>query len=1021
MPVSLKPLLKLKLPKVLIFSFCAALLLIYGCSTTNHAILPAQANADITSHYNAYFNTHEKVQSIFTLSETGHKDKFDSVIPVFYYSSPKEFASNSSDLDDVIKRSTTAIQLHTISNWTDDHFLVIGEAYYLKGEYDKAANSFKYITTQFKNGVDYVKVMKSLKKKVGKYVPAKPNTVKPQVKTIVNADGTKSYEKVDNRPENTILVHTPARSGALVWLIKTYTRQGKFDQAAAIVTYVRSDNNFYKNYDPDLDLAEADLKVSKKDYKGAIEPLEKYLARDKIKNKKRLTVRPLFVLAQCYQMTGDNAKAIEEFKAVLKSHPNYDMEFYAKLKMAKLGRGNSGNNAEIRALLAKMAKQGKYRDYWDQVYYELALISLSENNRAEARKFLHNSITASKDNEQKGIAFLKLAELDYEDEAYVPSKFFYDSTLHFLAKNDKGYRAIEERDKVLENLVKQLNIIAEEDSLQKLAALPKDQLQQAIKNNIAKKEKEDADKKAAAELAKQQGQFNNNNANGQNGQNQANQSPGSSWYFYSTATRAAGYNDFIKKWGNRNLEEDWRRANKSTSTSNEDEATQVVDTAAAKKDSVQAPKGSLEEKMLANVPTTTEKMNKSNDKMIDAYYTAGTIYKDGLESYTKAEEMFETLNQRFPKHKLQLESEYNLYLIALKLKKTDMAAQYKEKILAEFPESVIAKVLKDPNYVNQAKMKEKAIDDYFESAYNDYAQNRLDSAWYKIEMSNSLFKPNTLSAKFQLLQALILSKQNRLGDYVQALNGIINKSSDVAIKKSATDLLSLLNKSKLPQVDLSKDTTTRDSLNAKYGAMTSVPVINAARPDTAEMTMLQKMEQAKQLAIKKGILKVDTTAVASATSVKDTAGKVNAPGTVADASAPVVPTEDTTSPYKRSDDAVHYFIIYIKDPTTPQSAVMSTQAKVDAYNSTQFANQRLQIKQVMIDSKNKLLNIRQFKSKVDVMAYYNSIVTQGQLFNDMKPDQYAVAAISTINFSTLLSEKDIDAYINKFFNRVYKK
>ena len=100
---------------------------------------------------------------------------------------------------------------------------------------------------------------------------------------------------------------------------------------------------------------------------------------------------------------------------------------------------------------------------------------------------------------------------------------------------------------------------------------------------------------------------------------------------------------------------------------------------------------------------------------------------------------------------------------------------------------------------------------------------------------------------------------------------------------------------------------------------------------------------------------------------------------------------------------------------------MSTQAKVDAYNSTQFANQRLQIKQVMIDSKNKLLNIRQFKSKVDVMAYYNSIVTQGQLFNDMKPDQYAVAAISTINFSTLLSEKDIDAYINKFFNRVYKK
>jgi len=1006
--------MKLKLPKVLIFSFCALLLLIYSCSTTNHATLPAQANADITSHYNAYFNTHDKIQSILTISEETHKDKFDSVIPVYFYSSPKEFAANASDLDDLIKRSTMAIQLHTISNWTDDHFMIIGEANYLKGEYDKAANSFKYITTQFKNGVDYVKVMKSLKKKVGKYVPGKPNTVKPQVKTIVNPDGTKTLEKVDNRPENSLWIHTPARSEALVWLIKTYTRQGKYEQASAIVTYVRSDNNFYKNYDDDLNLAEADLRVTKKDYAGAITPLEKYLESDKVRKKKKLTVRPLFVLAQCYQMTGNNAKAIENYKLVLKSRPNYDMEFYAKIKMAKLARGNAGNNAEVRALLAKMAKQNRYRDYWDQVYYELALISLSENNKPEARGFLHNSIKYSKSNEQKGISFLKLADLDYADEAYVPAKFFYDSTLSFMAKNEKGYRAVEERDKVLDNLVKQLNIIAEEDSLQRLASLPRADIDAAIKAAIARKQKEEEDKKAAAELAKQQGL---QNPNGPNGQSQ--NTNGSSWYFYNTTTRAQGYNDFVKKWGNRNLEEDWRRANKNSSNSAEDEAAVITDTATAKKDSVQAPKGTLEEKMYANIPTTPEKMAKSIDRMVDAYYNAGTIYKDGLESYPKAQDMFETLNARVPKHKLLLESYYNLYLIAMKLKKPDMAEKYKALILEQYPESVIAKVLKDPNYVNQAKLKEKAIDDYFESAYTDYAQNRLDSAWYKIEMSNTLFKPNTLAAKFQLLQALILSKQNRLGDYVQALNNIINKVSDAQVKKSATDLLQLLNKSKLPQVDLSKDTTRRDSLNAIYGAM-QVPVAsaNAAKPDDAELTMLQKMQQAKDLAIKQGKLKPDTTAgkaVASAASGKDTTAKG-----AATAAAPDIVPEDTTSIYKRSDDAVQLFVIYIKDPSTPKSAIMSCLAKINAYNSTQFADKRLTAKQSLLDAKNQLIAVRQFKSKDDVMAYYNSIVTQTQLFNDMKPDQYALTAISMPNYSILISEKDVDTY-NKFFNRVYKK
>jgi len=1018
MPVRLKPLIKLKLPKVLIFSFCVGLVLLYGCSTTNHSPIATQSYHDITSHYNAYFNTNDKVTSILAIAETTHKDKFDSVIPVYYYSSPKEFASNSSDLDDVIKRSTAAIQIHPTANWTDDHFLIIGEAYYLKGEYDKAANSFKYITTQFKNGVDYVKVMKSLHKKVGKYVPGKPNTVKPQVKTIVNPDGTKTLEKVDNRPENSLWIHTPARSEALVWLIKTYTRQNKFDQAAAIVTYVRSDNNFYKNYDPDLDLAEADVKVSKKDYAGAIDPLEKYLARDKVKKKKRLMVRPLFVLAQCYQMTGNSSKAIENYKLVLKSHPDYDMEFYAKLKMAKLAQGSSNNNAEILALLSKMSKQSKYRDYWDQVYYELALISLSEKNRDLGRKYLHKSIASSKSNEQKAIAFLKLAELDYEDEAYVPSKFFYDSTLAFISKNDKQYRSIEERDKVLDNLVKQLNIIAAEDSLQHLASLSKEDLEKAIQAEIARKKKEDEDKKAAAELAKQQA-LNPLTGSGLPGGINAS---AASWYFYNTATKAQGYNDFIKKWGNRTLEEDWRRSNKSTSSSTEDElaATTIADS--SKKDTVQVVKGSLEEKMLANVPTTPEKMAKSIERMVDAYYNAGTIYKDGLESYGKAQDMFETVNQRFAKHKLLLESYYNLYLIGMKIKNNPMAQKYKDLILAQFPESVIAKVLKDPNYVNQAKMKEKAIDDYFESAYDDYAKNKLDSAWYKIEMSNTLFNPNPLSAKFQLLQALILSKQNRLGDYVQALNSIINKGTDVAIKKSATDLLSLLNKSKLPQVDLSKDTTRRDSLNALYGAMMQAPVaINASRPDTAELTMLQKMEQAKQLAIKSGVLKVDTTPKPVATVAgKDTSAK-GATASVAGVKTPDVAPVDTTSPYVRSDDAVHYFVIYIKDPAVAKAAVMSTLAKVNAYNSTQFPEKRLQAKQSLIDAKNQLIAIRQFKSKADAMTYYNSVVTQNQLFNDMKPEQYGLAVISTPNFSTLLSEKNIDVYINKFFNRVYKK
>ena len=80
---------------------------------------------------------------------------------------------------------------------------------------------------------------------------------------------------------------------------------------------------------------------------------------------------------------------------------------------------------------------------------------------------------------------------------------------------------------------------------------------------------------------------------------------------------------------------------------------------------------------------------------------------------------------------------------------------------------------------------------------------------------------------------------------------------------------------------------------------------------------------------------------------------------------------------------------------------------------------RLVSKQVLIDSKNKLINIRQFKNREDAMPYFNQIKKQDQLFNDLKPEQYAITCISNTNFSILLSEKNVDEY-NKFFRRVYK-
>lgn len=1040
--------------KVSIFSFFALLLLLWGCSTTNHATLPAQAYHDITAHYNAYFNANEKIKYTVQTAEANHKDKFDSVIPVYANSNPADFTSYSGDLEDAVKRSTKSIQYHGISNWSDDNMLLIGKANYLKGDYDKAASSFKFITTEYKEGVDYVKERKRAGKKLGKYVKKKKKKKKkqPEVVFVKQKDGTKVAVKNDIRPKYTLFVHEPARAEALIWLANTYTRQGLYDEASSVITYIRNDNTFYKNLDPKVELADADIHVAAGNYGLAIAPLEKHIDSKGIRKNKKKRVRPLFVLAQCYEATGNNKKAIDNYKLVLKSRPNYDMEFYAKLKMAKLGRGDSNGN--IRQLLVKMSRDGKYKDYWDQIFYELALISIQEKNTAEARKFLQKSVDNSVSNEdQKALSYLKFAELDYDEANYVRSKYYYDSTTTSMAKNDPRYVEVELRSKMLTSLVDQLNIIAYEDSMQKLAAMSPEAREVVIREAAAKLdliEEEKRQKELAEKQAQQMQGFQNNNTSTQTQSNQT-QTSGSTWYFYNTAARTTGYNDFIKKWGRRKLEDNWRRKNKTVGITDDDVAAgTTVDSMATKLDEkmtkVDEKKGTPEEQLRANIPSTPEQISASTDKLVDAYYTAGTIYKDGLENYPKATDMFETLNNKMAKHKLLLESYYQLYLIANKTGDKPNVEKYKNLILSQFPESVIAKVLKDPNYVNASRQQEIASNAYYEETYADFANNRLDSAWYKAKMSNTVFKPNPYEAKFELLLALILSKQNRLADYVQALQRLTN-SKDSEVKKTANDLLSGLNKSSLPQIDLSQDSTLRDSLNAKYGLSMNQPA-NVSSGTATKGEANTGTEKPKQTAAVTEYVSAGTTATAGNNAPKaatDTTGKAlstitnanvdssgkstngtnaGATTTVADtvASAPApepVVMEDTTSPYTRSDAAVHYVIIYIKDPTTPQPSIMSTMAKVDAFNSTQFEVKRLVSKQVIIDSKNKLLNIRQFKNKEDVMAYLNVMRKQNQLFSDLKPEQYSIVAISTINFATLLSLKDIAEY-EKFFKRVYK-
>ena len=152
-----------------------------------------------------------------------------------------------------------------------------------------------------------------------------------------------------------------------------------------------------------------------------------------------------------------------------------------------------------------------------------------------------------------------------------------------------------------------------------------------------------------------------------------------SWYFYNTATKNAGKTAFQQQWGNRKLEDNWRRRNKNTFSlegDNEGRADSADTTAmaTASGDSTMVDKEALkraedphyEEYYLKQIPKTEEQIKAAHDVIQEGLYNMGLILKDKLEDYDASAYEFKQLLTDYPDNTYRLDTYYNMYLMYMR-------------------------------------------------------------------------------------------------------------------------------------------------------------------------------------------------------------------------------------------------------------------------------------------------------------------------------------------------------------------
>jgi tetratricopeptide (TPR) repeat protein len=716
-----------------LFFCCLAGLFLYSCSTNKNRFINRTYHA-LLARDNGYFNARILVEEGEQKLAASQEDKFDRLLPVFQFSDDAKAKALYPSMDEAIKKVSIVIQRQSMlirgteyNSWIDDNYLLMGKAQFLKHDYYTAIETFQYVAIQYKN--------------------------------------------------------EPIHYEGLLYLIQTYMQLKDYGEVESRIDFLKNDKKLPAKLKGRLYIIMADFYIKKENYPKAIEFLKKGIPLTKERQQK---TRYMYILGQIYQKKGKNQDAAKQFLEVVKRNPPYEMAFNAQINIARSTDAASKTTKNVKKSLNKMLKDDKNIEYFDQIYYALASISLKENDIPTAIDYLKLSIKANKKNvNQKALSFLELANIYFIKPDYESSQIYYDSTITFLTKDYPDYEFILNKRNTLTLLVKNIKIIAYEDSMQRLAALSPADRNKAIDKIIAKVQADAQKKQAEMEAAKAQNALLPATTATNAPVNNATASA-TAWYFYNPSTISFGLSEFIKRWGERKLEDNWRRKNKES----------IVQTADGQKDSIVAKNtkkdtlkntGSDKINYLKDIPTSEKALLASNERIMEAYNNVGSIYKEQFHDNEAAAQAFESLVTRFPNGKYSLPAYYSLYRLYLQLNKVDKTAYYKNLIITKYPDSEYTKILTNPNYLKDSQKRLSLLDTFYETTYNLFVEKKYEEVIRRKHMADSLFPGNKLTPKFNYLKAMSVGSTQDLIAFEKELKNLVlefpkDPVSDVAIE-----------------------------------------------------------------------------------------------------------------------------------------------------------------------------------------------------------------------------------------------
>jgi len=814
---------------------------------------------------------------------------------------------------------------------------------------------------------------------------------------------------------------------ALVWKGRTMVRLNQLPQSKLVIdSAIQNINKKTKKQiiaDAYASKLQYDIDVQNYDEGEQMAKQAIHCSRDK-KQRQRWT----FIIAQLQELNNKPQDAYKNYSRIVNSNATFEMAFNASLNRIRIAENQNGAKVDRIQVLQNLLKNENNKDFTDQIYYQIAELQYADKKVDDAVKNYRQSVRHSRKNRnQKGLSYLRLADIFFKGGTdYVTAKKYYDSTLMNLSQSYPGYQVIKKKSDNLQLLADRFNIIAREDTLQMLAKL--DEKTRATK----------IDAMVNAETLRQQSLQADNSAFINSPQSiMGGSTAGSSFYFYNANAVSQGYNDFKRRWGNRKLEDNWRRSQRASSDVTANSA-QVVDPdapadqAAKGKNAVTA--GDYRKQLMQNLPLTPDLLAKSNQRIYNAYFDVANFYRDILGDKKEAIATYELLLNRFPDSPDKPALYYNLYRLYAddNVAKSD---EYKNLLLKNYPDTPFAQIIIDPAYSQKLNDADAELTGLYNNVYDAYAKQDYKNAITLTDQLQKQKPDNKWSSQTAYLRAISAGHLEKFDPFKADLQQIIaNYPNDKLIVPLVKQHIAYLdaNKDKLaarPFVLMDKDPNEEPFIPPAVAADKATQSYNAfaeqqqkAYQQAQDAKQKAAMDAAKKNANQAAANQPTTTnqpitnqPVTSQPATNQPAANqpavINNPVTNNTAVKP--PVTAATSIFSMRDSTNYYFVVNVSSGTTD---LASTRFGFGQFNRANFDNSAI-IHQLMgVGNNNQLIYIGRFYSLGAVKDYAHAIIPLLPEIMKVPKEEYSFFIITKENLDKLKNKTMMDSYMDFYQN-----